>query len=214
MVQKQHGLMCVARANGNTGIIHAPVWWHAVACMHLVNKSNTDVSSTKAVYIIVPTYTARRRTRPLILFSGEVTTATSPVNSLNVPPNVIFAKAVCHMLWSMWVRLESKHSQPCKNRAQIGLFWACVYMNLPLVTELACCLFRCFFGGRSVAIYGDTSEYYSVIVIILIDRNIHCLLWTARGVAFVCRPELPLRPWKQQPLKSKTAKFFCALAGT
>lgn len=130
------------------------------------------------------------------------------------PPNVIFAKAVCHMLWSMCVRLESKHSQPCKNRAQIGLFWACVYMNLPLVTELACCLFRCFFGGRSVAIYGDTSEYYSVIVIIQIDRNIHCLLWTARGVAFVCRPELPLRPWKQQPLKSKTAKFLCALAGT
>jgi len=58
-------------------------------------------------------------------------------------------------------------------------------MNLPLLKERACCLFRCFLEGRSVAVYGDASECYCIRVIILIDRNIHCLLWTARAVAFV-----------------------------
>ena len=187
----------------------APVWWLEAACIHLANKSDTDVSSTKAVHIIVLSYTARSRTRPLILVSGDVTTATSPMNCLNVPPNVIFAKAVCHMLWPMWVHLESKNSQPCKNKAQIGLFWACAYMNLPLLTELACCLFRCFVGGRSVAIYGDTSEYQSITPI-----EISIAFCGQSEELPLCRPVLPLCPWKQQPLKSKTAKFFCALAGT
>lgn len=45
--------------------------------------------------------------------------------------------------------------------------------------------FKTILGGRSVAKYGDGSEYYCISIIILIDRNTHCLLWTARGVAFV-----------------------------
>lgn len=123
----------------------APVWWHGAACIHSENKSHTDVSSEKAVHIIVPTYTMRR-TRPLILVSGDVTTATSPVNSPSVPPRVILAKAVCHMLWSVWVHLESQHPQPCKNKAQIGVFWPRVSMNLALLAERGCCHFTWVLG--------------------------------------------------------------------
>lgn len=156
--QKQPGLTHVARANGNARIVCAPIWWHEAACTQSANKSNTDVSSEKAVHIIVPTYTMRR-TRLLILVSGEVTTATSPVNSLGVPPRAIFTKAVCHMLWSAWVHLESKQPQPCKNQVRIGVFWPCVSKNLAVLTERVCCHFTWVFGGRSVAMCGDTSEY-------------------------------------------------------
>lgn len=79
-------------------------------------------------------------------------------------------------------------------------------MNLALLTEQVCCHFSWVFGGRSVAMYGDTSE------IILIDKNIHCFLWTARGAAFVQTSTTSV-PMETASIRKKTEKFLCALAG-
>lgn len=69
--------------------------------------------------------------------------------------------------------------------------------------------FHLGFGGGSVAMYGDISEYSEIL---LIDKNIHCILWAARGVAFVQTSPTSV-PMETASIKEKTAKFLCALAG-
>lgn len=82
-------------------------------------------------------------------------------------------------------------------------------MNLALLTEQGCCYFTQVFGGGSVAMYGDISAYSEIL---LIDKNIHCILWAARGVAFVQTSAASV-PMETASIKKKSAKFLCALAG-
>lgn len=128
-LQKQPGLAFVAWGNGNARInclcTHMMTW----SCLYTLSKQKRHrcffyKSSTCHCTIL---YSEKNKATDLG-FWRCYRKATSPVNSLNVlsPTQCDICKSCMPYVVVYVGALESKHSKPCKNKAQIGPFCACV----------------------------------------------------------------------------------------